>query len=106
MRDAFEEPPDEVWEKDYSVMAAAQWILWNGQNLFHHVLYPMCSDEISWRFGSLYTKGGALLSIDRWCFWRDSFAAIAENDKSSDECKKLSLKAVKLMDAMQENMML
>ena len=47
MRDAFEQEHEADWTTEFYIMAAAQWILWNGQNLFKHFLYtgPSTSDD-------------------------------------------------------------
>lgn len=111
MRDAFEEQPKESWEKEYYIMAAAQWILWNGQGFFKHILHPgyiSSSDEGAWRFGDLYASGGgdSLLSLERWRFWKEGFADAAAGDEKgySGECRKLASKAQSLMEAMEKDM--
>lgn len=113
MREAFEgmDYTEEEFS-DYYIMAAAQWIFWNGQMLLQHFLYASASrvaesDEKSWRLGSLLEdekRSMGLLSLERWRFWADGFKAVATDEKSSDECRSLSGKAASLMEAMEMNM--
>ncbi|EAW19694.1 DUF3632 domain-containing protein [Aspergillus fischeri NRRL 181] len=59
--------------RDQQIIAAAEYILWDGQELFKHVL---CSGSIgdtkSWEPALLYF-GDAFLSLKRWRFWKDGF---------------------------------
>jgi Protein of unknown function (DUF3632) len=106
MRDAFEEPVGQEWENEYCVMAAAQWIIWSGQNLFTFFLFlekTSLDEEKGWKFGSLYTGGGTFLSMERWYFWKRGFASV-ENSKYGDESKKNASKALDLTGAMDRNM--
>ena len=109
MRDAFEKnqesEPSSV--RDAYVLGAAQWVLWNGQNLSTQIRYPgdvSSEDRGMWRPGELY-HGEPLFDIPRWHFWRDGFRAVAGGKhEASDECKAVAVKAADMMDALEKNM--
>lgn len=109
MRDAFEEnqegKPGSI--RDAYVLGAAQWILWNGQNLFTQIRYSgdmLPKDSQKWIPGRL-DHAEPLLTLERWHFWRDRFRAVAgEKHEASDECKAVAVKAVDMMDAFENNM--
>ncbi|KAK3942454.1 hypothetical protein QBC46DRAFT_426230 [Diplogelasinospora grovesii] len=121
MRQAFEKP-QQAWERKYNVMAAAQWVLWNGQIFFKNILYspPLSDDDRrSLAFGRRYKgsrdkhkgsrdkyKGSRdTLWLDRWHFWKDGFAEVAENGEYGNKCKDLASKARSLMDALEKSML-
>ncbi|KAI9837081.1 MAG: hypothetical protein M1819_000730 [Sarea resinae] len=112
-RDALENPQeDQGVIRDAYVLAAAQWILWYGQSLFKQVL---SHGEVSpkdlqyWKPGPLY-NGKADLSLHRWHFWRDAFAAVASSETIEEkggygqECKNVSAKVAAMMDSLEQNM--
>ena len=113
MRDAFEErPEDEQYPFDgiqeQRISAAAQHILWGGQDLFKHVT---CSGDMdssdlqSWKPGPLY-EGHAAFSLDRWQFYRKGFeAAAGDTSGFGDECRSVAEKAVSLMGALERSML-
>ncbi|KAF2417660.1 hypothetical protein EJ08DRAFT_71094 [Tothia fuscella] len=104
MRDAFESKQEPKFQIHY-VMAAAQWILWNGQMFFDGVVHPMPIEDRSLKFGELYTGGGSQLSIERWHFWKKGFAAASvDRDDWGDECRMLARKAENLMGAIEQGM--
>lgn len=100
MRAAFENrPADEKVPFDgmqeQRIIAAAQHILWGGQDLFKHVICPKDLDESDlrcWEPGPLY-EGDATFSLDRWRFWRRGFEAAAGNTGGfGDEWKNVAEK--------------
>lgn len=109
MRDAFEENHDDQPGnvRDAYILGAAQWILWNGQNLFVQIQYPgdvLAREDRGWEARDAY-RVTQPLTIDRWHLWRDSFRAVAgEKHDASDECKAVSVKAADMMDALEKNM--
>ena len=72
MRSAFKTRPEDnrygfPGMHSQQIIAAAQYILWDGQNLFKHVIYPeerSQEDMRSWKPGPLYA-GDQTLSLDR-----------------------------------------
>ena len=92
-------------------LAAAQWILWYGQELFERVLYPeemTVLDEQYWRPGKPY-HGGSALSLERWRFWRDRFRAGADQKvkgQLAEESRGVCAKARDLMDAFERAIVL
>ncbi|KAI9860061.1 MAG: hypothetical protein M1813_006409 [Trichoglossum hirsutum] len=106
LRDGLETKYEKGNIRDFHVLAAAQWILWNGQSLFKQVLFLgdiLSGDTRSWSPGPLY-DGEPLLSLHRWHFWRDRFRAIAGEDEVSDECKNVAGKVTDMMDAFEKNL--
>ncbi|GIK03849.1 hypothetical protein Aspvir_007924 [Aspergillus viridinutans] len=112
LRDAFENPAEPIhWSasfkgmRDQQIIAAAQYILWDGQELFKHVLCPnSMGDTKGWEPGLLYF-GDASLSLKRWRFWKDRFRKAAGEDSGmSDECRNVSTKAATLMEALEASM--
>ncbi|KAF7161733.1 hypothetical protein CNMCM5623_007220 [Aspergillus felis] len=112
LRDAFENPAEPLhWSasfkgmRDQQIIVAAQYILWDGQELFRHVLCPDSIENTkSWEPGLLYF-GDSSLSLKRWRFWKDGFRKAAGEDSGmSDECRKVSTKAATLMEALEASM--
>jgi hypothetical protein len=109
MRDAFESRPED--EKcpfdgiqEQQILAAAQHILWDGQDLFNHVLSPQrLSPEAmqGWHPGPLYT-GDHSLSLDRWQFWRTGFLGAAG---FGGECRDVAARAARMMEAFEQNLL-
>ena len=109
MRTAFEEKkPEEAWEQDCNIMAAAVWILGYGQTLFKLIVYDHLeedkTDRGSWWFGDEFA-GPPMegRSIERWRYWKSGFEAVEGDPNASDECRKVALKAAKLMEALEES---
>ena len=103
LRDAHEGRQKETGSmRDMYVLAAAQWILWYGQSLFKHIIYPGEIDKDTlraWKPGPLY-NGTKFLSLHRWQFWKDSFKNVAsggwveEKGRHSQECRSVSTKSL------------
>lgn len=112
MRDAFEERPEDIQDsfegiQNQQVIAAAQYILWDGQGLFKHIICPRDQYTETGRAmmpGSLY-KGAESLTLDRWQFWRRGFKTAAGSECLSNECRKIAGRASKLMEAIDQNML-
>lgn len=110
MRDAFEKNQEDkpVSIRDAYVLGAAQWILWNGQNLFTQIRYPgdlLPKDKSQKRSLEEPDHHEPLLTLQKWHFWRDRFRAVAgEKHEASDECKAVAVKAADMMDAFEKNM--
>ncbi|KAK7702412.1 hypothetical protein SLS64_009704 [Diaporthe eres] len=114
MRDAFEaeqsakgEDQDQLHQ--YHVMAAAQWILWNGQEIYKYMANPLPVsdvDEKTWWLGDCCTPSSMpVVSLARWQFWKEGFrAAGAERGDGSLECKDLAGRAAALMDVIEKSM--
>lgn len=103
MRDAFEENRDDKPRsvRDAYIMGAAQWILWNGQNLFTQIRYPGDQESSP---GKL-SRDGPTITLQEWRSWRDSFKAVTvEKYDSGDECKAVAVRAADMMDAFERNM--
>lgn len=107
LRDAFEQDdkyyPSPAVRETY-VLAAAQYVLYKGQDIVQHIVYPgdiSSLDEQHWAPGPRYS-GSARLDLSRWHFWKDGFAAEAASGTASDEVKTVVGKAAKLMDALEE----
>jgi hypothetical protein len=113
MRDAFEEPAEPThWEtsfkgmRDQQIIAAAQYILWDGQELFKNVLCPDSIEDTESRRPGLLYFGDSSLSLKRWRFWKDGFRKAAGEDSGmSDECRKVSTKAATLMETLEASML-
>lgn len=114
MRDAFETErggKDEGQGKihQYHVMAAAQWILWDGQEIFKYMVNPLPISDVDarlWRLGDGCTLSSVpVVSLARWQFWKEGFkAAGAGGGEGSHECKDLAGRAAALMDAIEQSM--
>jgi len=107
MRDAFEQDekyyPSPAVRGAY-VLAAAQYVLYKGQDLILRIVYPgsvSALDEQHWAPGSRYS-GRPRLDLSRWRLWRDGFATEAESGAASDEVKAVASKAAKLMNTLEE----
>ncbi|KAI0418391.1 hypothetical protein F5X98DRAFT_337912 [Xylaria grammica] len=100
MRDAFEKKLEEESHQMIRVMAAAQWIRWNGQGLFKQVLWhsePTPDGERDWARGNLF-EGKTLLGLDRWTFWRVGFQEAAGKENYTAEARAVAKGAAELME--------
>jgi hypothetical protein len=96
MRDTFEHrpvpwAPDFEVERDQRIIAAAQWILWDGIELFKDVLSPDSGNNQEcglWQPGLLCFSEHRL-DLRRWNFWKEGFqkAAGEESGRSAECCK-------------------
>lgn len=114
MRDAFEterggkdEGQGQVHQ--YHVMAAAQSILWDGQEIFKYMANPLPISDVDarvWRLGDGCTLSSVpVVCLARWQFWKEGFkAAGAEGGEGSREFKDLAGRAAVLMDAIEKSM--
>ncbi|PWY95903.1 hypothetical protein BO94DRAFT_620264 [Aspergillus sclerotioniger CBS 115572] len=110
MRGAFEErpvpwdPPFEG-ERDQRIIAAAQYILWDGLELFKEVVSPGTIEERpSWMPGLLCFSEHRL-SLRRWHFWKKGFEKSREEGNGlSEECRKVAGKAAALMETIEEGL--
>ena len=105
-----EDQEDQGSIRDAEMLAAAQWILWYGQSFLKQILFreDVSTDTLQmWSPGPLY-DGKSFLSLHRWHFWRDSFSAVASEEKREkgfgQECKTVAGKAADLMDSLEKNM--
>lgn len=93
----------------YHVMAAAQWILWDGQEIFKYMANPLpVSDRhlAPWQLEDRCTvPWEPMFSLARWRLWKEGFmAAGAEGGDGSQECRDLARRAAALMDAIEKSM--
>ncbi|BCS18854.1 DUF3632 domain-containing protein [Aspergillus puulaauensis] len=111
MREAFEERPEDDQQyfagmKDQCVIAAAQHILWDGQELFKKITFMSDVDEDdlrSWKPGRLY-DGDSRYTLQRWQFWKAGFHAAAGDAELGDEARDVARRAATLMDAFESTM--
>ena len=114
LRSAFENGPEHEsnLRESYS-MAAAQWILIYGHELFQWVLSPHEHEFAArWKEGvqyqapienalkSLFKDKPKKLTLHRWHFWRDGFMSLA-SEKGSDlsqDCRDLCNEAAEKME--------
>lgn len=113
MRDAFEKDlgadSQDRELHQYRVMAAAQWILWDGQEIFKYMANPLSDDDLdvdAWRLEDTDTVPSVpAFSVARWRLWKEGFmAAGAEGGDGSQECRDLAGRAAALMDAIEKSM--
>lgn len=107
MRDAFETEPQDQFHQ-YHVMAAAQWILWDGQEIFKYMANPLpVSDDEAriWRLGERCSSSSVdVISLARWQLWKEGFKAAAAADDGSHESKDLAERAAGLMDVIEKSL--
>ncbi|KIA75771.1 hypothetical protein HK57_00457 [Aspergillus ustus] len=98
MRSAFEENPEDDPEyfagmKDQCILAAAQYILWSGQEQFKRLSFigedvdPATLQD--WKPGPLYYGHGGF-TLDRWRFWKAGFRAAAEDSGIEAEARRVA----------------
>ena len=98
----FEKDESQAIHEAY-VMAAAQWIIWYGPNLFKQ-LGAVPKEPGEWASGPLYDGKGDF-SLHWWHFWRDGYAAMAGNTSGfGEECRNVAGRAAALMDASEKTM--
>ncbi|KAL3476732.1 hypothetical protein BJX99DRAFT_258066 [Aspergillus californicus] len=104
LRSAFEERMEDEEDyfqgmKDQSILAAAQYILWSGNELFKAVSYAGDveeSDQGAWHPGPLY-DGDWTLNLQRWRFWKGGFEAAVQDESLGEEARDVADRAAKLM---------
>ena len=99
LRDARRTSHEEDSIHDSWILAAAQWILWNGQSFFKQVLFLSALSSVkvqSWPPGSL-CDGRSDLPLHRWHFWSDRFRDITGENRVINECKTVSWKVLDMM---------
>lgn len=111
MRDAFEtersgKDDGQGHLHEYHVMAAAQWIIWDGQEIYKYMVNPLPVSDVEakmWRLGNCCTPSSVpIVSLARWKFWKQGFkAAGAERGEGSYECKDLAGRAAAMMDVIE-----
>ena len=103
--------------RDAYNMAAAQWILINGELLLEYIRNaphdgdngevpgPRYKTELS---GLVFKKKSRELTLRRWPFWRDDFSAVASGERDhekgsnfSQTCKEMSAKAAEKMELLE-----
>jgi hypothetical protein len=94
-------PDVERTYRDAYIMAAAQWIIWDGQNLYRRALYkgPPKGSRLS--DDTFFDVEKTSVTLDRWKFWKQGFKAVPDEDGVSGECKDVALRAYTLMDALE-----
>ena len=103
----YRDPEDEqvgVKGRDANVLAAAQWILWNGQNVRRHALYrgpPKGSTLSDERYFGLETTD---TTLSRWQLWKEGFKSASEEKTASQETRDAALRSFTLMDALEKTM--
>jgi hypothetical protein len=108
MREAFRAPtnPRFEGERDQWILAAAQFILWDGTELFKHVLAPDLDDERPSLQPGLLCFSEYRLCLRRWHFWKSGFEKAVEGDSElGEECRRVARKAASLMGAIEECLM-
>ncbi|KAK2616067.1 hypothetical protein N8I77_002776 [Diaporthe amygdali] len=110
MQDAFETEPQGQLHK-YHVMAATQWILSDGQDIFKYMANPLPisnNNATIWRLGDRYhyLSSVAVVSLRRWQLWREGFkvTAIIEGGEGSHESRDLAGRATSLMDVIEKSL--
>lgn len=90
-------------------MAAAQWILWNGEMICKLVIYDYLEEGegSNWALGpEVEDSKMTPRSVERWRFWKAGFEAMENEADASEECKKVASKAAVLMGAFEQSMLL
>ncbi len=97
MRDAFGQTPlTDHAALDCHLSAAAQWIIYAGQAIFHVILVPKENE---------FTPGGnPLWNLDTWHRWKAGFLQGAGNAALRQRSRALSARAAGIMDALESNM--
>lgn len=110
MREAFEErraPWKRTFEgeRDQWIIGAAQFILWDGLELFKQTISPELTEEETALAPGLLCFSEHKLTRRRWNFWREGFKKAAEEEgELGEECKKVARKAANLMLAIEESL--
>lgn len=87
--------PEEIpaeGERGQRIIGAAQSIIWDGQEIFKHVLAPDVDDD------------EPRVTLRMWHIWRDGFKEAMRDSSLTEECKKVARKAATLMHAIEEGM--
>lgn len=98
MSDAFESTPSTNYiALDCHVSAAAQWILYSGQNILLAILAPPEEDESILGRREPWT-------IDGWRCWKAGFASAEQEDHLAQETRQLAQRSASLMDTLEAAM--
>lgn len=105
--DDYRDPKDEVTGphgRDATVIAAAQWILWDGQNVRRHAIYPRRPLGAGFSSEGYFNLERTGTSTDRWQLWKQGFKSASEEEGASKECRDVALRAYRLMDVLENTM--
>lgn len=92
-------------ERDQCIIGAAQFVLWDGPELFKQTISPGLTEENTALTPGLLCFSEHKLTRRRWNFWREGFKkAAGDEGELSDECKKVARRAANLMLAIEERM--
>ncbi|KAI1351385.1 hypothetical protein F5Y01DRAFT_325360 [Xylaria sp. FL0043] len=100
MRDAFAVHEEEPLQM-IKIMAAAQWIKWNGQSLFKQVMWNDADPRPrqQWLPGPLsQNQNGEETNLGRWTFWRLGFQRAAEMETYTAEARAEAKRAAEFME--------
>lgn len=90
--------------RDANVVAAAQWILWDGQNVRRHAIYKG-PPALAMRSGERYFNlERATTSLERWELWKEGFKTASQDRSASHECQSVAIRASALMEALGKTM--
>ncbi|KAJ5825489.1 hypothetical protein N7474_002627 [Penicillium riverlandense] len=91
-------------ERDQEIIAAAQYILWDGQSMFKRCLCPVPGDMGHDSYNRL-RDGYYMFSLGRWRRWKNGFKKNAEEENGvGEECRKVCAKTAALMETMEASM--
>ena len=103
----YRDPKDEQYgirARDANVLAAAQWILWNGQNMRRHAIYPGLPSGAATSDGEYFNLECAGTTADHWELWKHGFLGAQNDDTASEEVRSVAARAFMLMDALEKTM--
>ncbi|OIW30735.1 hypothetical protein CONLIGDRAFT_289437 [Coniochaeta ligniaria NRRL 30616] len=90
--------------RDANVVAAAQWILWDGQNVRRLALYPRPPQGATLSKELYFNVESAATSLELWQIWKGGFKSASEEESASKESRDVALRAYTLMETLEKTM--
>ncbi|KAB5559708.1 hypothetical protein GE09DRAFT_1113998, partial [Coniochaeta sp. 2T2.1] len=103
----YRDPNDEAYGRrgrDANVLAAAQWILWNGQNMRRYAIYPKPPAGSTTSDEDYFNLEFAGASLEHWQVWKQGFDDARNNDTVSEDVRAVATRAFTLMDVLEKTM--
>lgn len=90
--------------RDAWIMAAAQWIIWDGQNLYRRVVYKGPPQGSKLSDDSFFDVEKTRVTKERWQFWKRGFKNVLGEVGAGGQCKDVAMRAYTLMEALEKCM--
>jgi hypothetical protein len=89
--------------RDFFIMGAAQWLLWNGQGLFQMILQYDSVPSVT-SVDEKKTPESQQLTVELWNSWKVGFSEAVGNEEVGEEARDLAKRALEIMQVLEKTM--